>query len=79
MRTTLTLEEDIAARLTETAHRSHKPFKVVVNEALRRGLAEGGPPEPEFKVKSWRGNLRPGIDDRRFNELAWEMDPKGAV
>lgn len=39
MRTTLTIEDRIARDLKELAHRSGKPFKVVVNEALQAGLA----------------------------------------
>jgi hypothetical protein len=40
MRTTLTLDEDIAARLRAEARRTGRPFKVVVNEYLRAGLAQ---------------------------------------
>lgn len=39
MRTTLTLEDRIERDLKELAHRSGKPFKTVVNETLRAGLA----------------------------------------
>lgn len=39
MRTTLTIEDGIARALKETAHRSGKSFKRVVNETLRAGLA----------------------------------------
>ena len=39
MRTTLTLEDRIGRALKELAHRSGKPFKTVVNETLRAGLA----------------------------------------
>jgi hypothetical protein len=39
MRTTLTLDEQIAKALKNAAHRTGKPFKQVVNEALRAGLA----------------------------------------
>ncbi len=74
MRTTLSLEDDLAQQLTEVARESHKPFKVVVNEAIRRGLSESGPQEAPFRVEAHAGRLRPGIDDRRFNELAWELD-----
>jgi len=38
MRTTLTLDPDVARMLTDEAHRLRKPFKQVVNDALRRGL-----------------------------------------
>jgi hypothetical protein len=76
MRTTLTLDDDVADRLVDQARQSHRPFKVVVNEALRRGLGDSGPAEPEFHLQPHAGNLHPGIDDRRFNELAWELDDR---
>lgn len=38
MRTTLTIDDDIARQLKEIVHRSGKPFKTVVNEALRAGI-----------------------------------------
>lgn len=38
MRTTLTIDDDIAQQLREIVHRSGKPFKNVVNEALRAGM-----------------------------------------
>jgi hypothetical protein len=37
MRTTLTLDDDVAVKLKAAA--KHRPFKTVVNEALRAGLA----------------------------------------
>ncbi len=40
MRNTLTLDEDIAARLQAEARRTGRPFKVVVNEYLRAGLGQ---------------------------------------
>lgn len=44
MRTTLTLDEQVAKALKDAAHRTGKPFKHVVNEALRAGLAAGQRP-----------------------------------
>lgn len=44
MRTTLTLDERIAKALKDAAHRTGRPFKQVVNDALRAGLAAGGAP-----------------------------------
>lgn len=38
MRTTLTLDEDVAARLSVEARRSGRSFKDTVNDALRAGL-----------------------------------------
>ncbi len=39
MRTTLTLDDDIATKLQTESRRTGRPFRPVVNEALRRGLA----------------------------------------
>lgn len=39
MRTTLTLDKDVAARLAQTAKKRKQPFKTVVNDALRAGLS----------------------------------------
>ncbi len=74
-RTTLTLEEDLARKLADVARESRQPFKVVVNAVLRRGLADSAAAEPEFRIEPHAGNLLPGIDDRGFNELAWEPEP----
>jgi hypothetical protein len=51
MRTTLTLDERIAKALKDAAHRTGRPFKQVVNEALRAGLAAGRTP---VKARAYR-------------------------
>lgn len=40
MRTTLTLDDDVAARLRIESRQTGKPFKAVVNEHLRTALAQ---------------------------------------
>ncbi len=74
MRTTLTLEDDIAERLAQLARNTDQPFKTVVNETLRRGLVDLLPDLTPFDYQPHPGNLLPGIDDRRLNELAWQLD-----
>ena len=39
MRTTLTLDDDVAARLQAEARRTGRPFKTIVNDRLRLALA----------------------------------------
>jgi hypothetical protein len=50
MRTTMTLEKDVAAKLDHVARRRRLPLKAIVNEALRVGLAAmdepAGPRKP---------------------------------
>jgi hypothetical protein len=64
VRTTLTLDEDVAAKLRAEVRRSGCSFKEAVNEALRRGLLTGTAraKEPPFEVKARDlGRLRPGL------------------
>ncbi|MEX1246017.1 MAG: CopG family transcriptional regulator [Thermoanaerobaculia bacterium] len=63
MRTTLTLDEDVAAKLKAEARKSGRPFKQVVNEALREGLAKpkAAAKIPPFKVEARNLGLRPGL------------------
>jgi hypothetical protein len=76
MRTTLTLDPDVARLLREEAHRQRRPFKDVVNEAIRRGLA----PAPNarrpgrFRVRPHKTTLRPGIDAVALNRLVDELE-----
>ena len=46
MRTTITLDPDVAARLKAAVRRRRRPFKVLVNEALRSGLDALDQPTP---------------------------------
>jgi hypothetical protein len=64
MRTTLTLDEDVAAKLKAESRRAGRPFRDVVNEMLRRGLASrpGAAQRQAFKVKARDlGGLKPGL------------------
>lgn len=77
MRTTLTLDDDVAARLRDLAHRRRLPFKEVVNAVLRRGLAapEGrAGARPPFRVQVFRSPFRPGVDPLRLNQLSDDLE-----
>ena len=76
MRTTLTIDNDIADSLKEQARRQGCSFKQVVNDALRRGL-EASPAEgeerPVFRVKPMEGGFLPGIDPLKLNQFYDEL------
>jgi len=60
MRTTLTLDEDVAVKLKKAA--KDRPFKAVVNEALRAGLAALEKRSPSRKPYRTRGfDLGPSL------------------
>jgi plasmid stability protein len=72
VRTTLTLDDDVAAKLKAEARRNGRAFKEVVNDALRRGLSTRrfSASAPPFKVRARDlGNLRPGISLDNVAEL----------
>jgi hypothetical protein len=81
MRTTLTLDPDVAKLIEEEAHRQRKPVKHVVNEALRRGLAPGAVSRSRkrFRVQPHKTRLRPGIDAGSFNRLADELEDEAVI
>jgi hypothetical protein len=53
MRTTLTLDDDVAARLQAEARRTGRPFRAVVNERLRIAFAQSVAVQKQkpFKIK----------------------------
>lgn len=52
MRTTLTLDDDVACLLSKEVRKSGEPFKQVVNRFLRLGIAAASRPQRKpFKVK----------------------------
>lgn len=64
MRTTVNLDEDIAAKLRAEARKHGKSFQKALNDALRRALLEQGPGarRRRFRVKARSlGKLRPGV------------------
>jgi hypothetical protein len=79
MRTTLTLDDDVARKLRELAHRRKIPFKEAVNSVLRRGLvaqeSRAGSGRP-FQVETFRSAFRPGVDPLKLNQLSDELEAR---
>ena len=64
MRTTLTLDDDVAAKLKAEARSGGRPFREIVNETLRRGLASRRETalRRSFKITARDlGDLKPGL------------------
>ena len=72
MRTTLTLDDDVAAKLKAEARKTDGSFRETVNEALRRGLDVPRSPSARrrFSVTPRDlGELRPGLSLDNIGEL----------
>jgi len=77
MRTTVTIDDDVAQRLRDAMHRRRTTFKEALNTALRRGLASvpAQPARQRFVVKGpFLGRVQPGIDPAGFNKLADQLE-----
>ena len=75
MRTTLTLDDDIADSLREQARLLDRPFKQVVNDALRRGMSPAVREErAPYRVVPIHGGFAPGVDPLRLNQLNDEIE-----
>lgn len=75
MRTTLTLDDDVAAKLKAEVRRTGNSFKKVVNEVLRRELNRPAAKElPPFKVKARDLGLRPGLSYDNIEELLDQIE-----
>ena len=75
MRTTLTLDDDVAAELQRRARETRRSFKCVVNEALRAGLMPvSSGTRAEVAVPAFDLGLLPGVDLVRARQLAADQE-----
>lgn len=76
MRTTLTLDEDIAAKLKTAAAENQASFKETVNQVLRRGFdaMEAQEPPGRFVVRARALEAKPGVSYDNIGELLHLLD-----
>jgi hypothetical protein len=77
MRTTLTLDDDVATKLKAESRRAGRPFRDVVNETLRRGLAQrraAVSPQPLTIAARDLGALKPGLSLDNIAELIEQVE-----
>ena len=78
VRTTLTLDEDVADFLTMQSRLQGRSFQQVVNDVLRRGMAPNPQDSelPKFRVVPNHSGLVPSVDPLKLNQLndALEVD-----
>jgi hypothetical protein len=79
MRTTVTLDPDVAEQLKELAHRQQVSFKVALNSTVRAGLAAARGGSRPYKVRSRNMGLRPGIDLTKALTMAAELEDEEIV
>jgi hypothetical protein len=77
MRTTLTLDDDVAAKLKAEVRRVGRPFREVLNETLRQGLVarRGQVAREPFRIKPRDlGSVRPGLSLDNVSDLIEQVE-----
>jgi hypothetical protein len=79
VRTTVTLDEDVAAALQALAAERGLSFKQALNDAVRAGLAGSGKRSKPYRLPTRRLGLRPGVDLDKALRLAGELEDDEVV
>jgi hypothetical protein len=79
MRTTVTLDPDVAAKLKQTAREQGISFKEVLNASVRRGLASAKATPRPYRVPTRPLGVRPGVDLDKALALAGQIEDAETV
>jgi len=76
VRTTLTLDDDLASILLRETKKKGLSFKEMVNTTLRRGIAQEqlAPPRKKVTTRPHDFGFNPGIDLDKLNQLSDELE-----
>jgi hypothetical protein len=74
MRTTVTLDPDVEARLRATMRERGVSFKVAVNDSIRAGLMGTAPDARRFRMTTAPLGVRPGVNLDKALALAGELE-----
>ncbi|MFM9123874.1 MAG: type II toxin-antitoxin system VapB family antitoxin [Actinomycetota bacterium] len=78
MRTTLTIDDDLAAQLHAEARATGRTFRAVVNQALRDGLLREADQE-RYEPPVHELGIRPGVDLTKALQLVGQMEDEEVV
>jgi len=74
MRTTVTLDPDVAAKLKAEMRSKDISFKEALNSSIRRGLDSGSTRAKPYKVRTAKMGARPGVNLDKALQLAGELE-----
>ena len=79
MRTTVTLDPDLAAELRELARQRRISFKAAINAAVRAGLTTEMSQKRSYREKSRDLGVQPGVDLTKALDLAAALEDEATV
>jgi hypothetical protein len=74
MRTTVTLDADVAVKLKQAARERGVSFKAALNDAVRAGLGSSPRGVRNYRMPARRMGVRPGFDLDHSLRLAGELE-----
>lgn len=79
MRTTLSIDDDVLDEARSISERTKKPFRSVVNEALRQGLRILDAPQPQrpYVTEGRPLGLRAGLQIDNIQDVLSLLDGEG--
>lgn len=79
MRTTVTLDPDVAARLQRLAAERGTSFKATINATLRAGLEVGATTSAPYREVTRALRVRPGVDLTKALRLVSALEDEETV
>ena len=79
MRTTLTIDDDLAEQIQEYRRRHGHSLKRVINGLLREGLQsrQRRRKGETYRTRAYKLGMRPGFDPLKLNQLLDELEAEG--
>jgi hypothetical protein len=74
MRTTVTLDPDVEAKLRAVMRERGIPFKTALNSAIRAGLGTARPTGKRYELKTYLMGLRSGVRLTKALTLADDLE-----
>jgi hypothetical protein len=80
MRTTLTIDSDVAERLRQEVISGRRSLKEIVNDCLRVGFGlKEVKPRKKFRIQPHSSGYVPGVDRLKLNHLLDELDAESFI
>jgi hypothetical protein len=79
VRTTVTLDPDVEARLRAVMRERGVSFKVAINEAVRAGLGNVATAPRRYRMPTQRMGVRPGVNLDKALRLAGELEDEELI
>lgn len=80
MRTTVTLDDDVAAKLKRLARERNISFEEALNSSVRQGIERGEPKGRPYRLPPGRSlGVRPGVNLDKALRLAGEMEDEEII